>query len=270
MTNSISEIKDAIDSLEIDRARKLLATSLRETPNADVYYMASLVAVDDEQKIGFLKKASELDPFHKPTQDMLSKIQYPLPNRQAPPSAALETSIQAPTPKPIDSGKAFVLATVATDQTFLHEIPTLQSAKIAQIYKDDQLAVIFRDERLHWVNVVYQTSTNNPIVGWILLSHLQNNFQCSDQKVNIIDIPISSFEWYSREQVNDVLQQRLAGIEVLKKQLENVPKVRGTPVLEFLNSLGSLLVSLLFSIPTGMATLWAIFTFPTSTSKSVF
>lgn len=55
------EIKQAIDSFDIDRARKLLSTALKEA-NAETYYLASMVALNNQQKLEFLDKALELDP----------------------------------------------------------------------------------------------------------------------------------------------------------------------------------------------------------------
>lgn len=62
--SKLGEIRAAIDILDIDRARELLRTELKD-PTAEVYYLASLAAVNDKQRLDFLQKALELDPFHR-------------------------------------------------------------------------------------------------------------------------------------------------------------------------------------------------------------
>ncbi|PJF31373.1 MAG: hypothetical protein CUN51_03315 [Candidatus Thermofonsia Clade 1 bacterium] len=60
-----TEIRSAIAVNNLDRARDLLRQALQNNPNAETYYLASQVALSDEQKREFLRKALELDPFHK-------------------------------------------------------------------------------------------------------------------------------------------------------------------------------------------------------------
>jgi uncharacterized RDD family membrane protein YckC len=60
-----TEIRRAIAVNNLDRARDLLRQALQNNPNAETYYLASQVALSDEQKREFLRKALELDPFHK-------------------------------------------------------------------------------------------------------------------------------------------------------------------------------------------------------------
>lgn len=73
MSNIVSEIKTAIDSFDMERARELLREALKQNPSADVYYLASLAAVNEKQKKSFLEKAIELDPFHKEANSELNK-----------------------------------------------------------------------------------------------------------------------------------------------------------------------------------------------------
>lgn len=60
-----AEIRSAIAVNDLDRARDLLRQALQNSPDAETYYLASQVALSDEQKREFLRKALELDPFHK-------------------------------------------------------------------------------------------------------------------------------------------------------------------------------------------------------------
>jgi hypothetical protein len=64
MSSKNSEIKVAIDSFDTAKARDLLREALSEA-NAETYYLASRVAIDETQKKEFLEKAIALDPFHE-------------------------------------------------------------------------------------------------------------------------------------------------------------------------------------------------------------
>lgn len=63
MSTLNADIQNAIDSNDIESARTLLRDAL-QAPDAETYYLASLVALNDDQKTDFLKKALERDPFH--------------------------------------------------------------------------------------------------------------------------------------------------------------------------------------------------------------
>ncbi|MCL4253586.1 MAG: hypothetical protein KJ043_07395 [Anaerolineae bacterium] len=57
------QIRAKIDSFDLDGARQLLRQALNEA-DAETYYLASQVALNDNQKRDFLQKAVQLDPFH--------------------------------------------------------------------------------------------------------------------------------------------------------------------------------------------------------------
>ncbi|MCS6871940.1 MAG: hypothetical protein NZ571_10830, partial [Anaerolineae bacterium] len=69
-----AEIRTAIALNNLDRARDLLRQALRGEPDAETYYLASQVAISDEQKREFLRKALELDPFHAGAQYALERL----------------------------------------------------------------------------------------------------------------------------------------------------------------------------------------------------
>lgn len=73
----ISEIKESIALNDVSKARKLISIALKDQPDADIYYLASQVALDENQKKEFLDKALELDPFHEEANNDLSKEQTP-------------------------------------------------------------------------------------------------------------------------------------------------------------------------------------------------
>ncbi len=67
-------IRDAIGRLEVDKARDLIREEVRDNPSAEVYYLASHVALDDVQRVRFLEKALEIDPFNEKAANELRKV----------------------------------------------------------------------------------------------------------------------------------------------------------------------------------------------------
>lgn len=74
-TDQLLEIKQAIQNENYDHAREVLRTLLASEPFAEVYYLASLCALDAEQEHSFLKQALALDPFHKEAYERIKKYQ---------------------------------------------------------------------------------------------------------------------------------------------------------------------------------------------------
>jgi len=94
MQNLNNEIKSAIDSFDVERARILLRDALKE-PNAETYYLASLVAINDGQKVEFLKKALQLDSSYTKAGIALDKLTHP-PQFAVAPSYVPVTQMQVP------------------------------------------------------------------------------------------------------------------------------------------------------------------------------
>lgn len=69
-----AQIRNAIAINDFERARDLLRQALRESPDAETYYLASQVALSDEQKREFLSKALERDPFHREARYALERL----------------------------------------------------------------------------------------------------------------------------------------------------------------------------------------------------
>lgn len=93
MSDKLKEIQTAIDNFQMDEARRLVREELQDNPSADGYYLASQSAANHGQRVQFLEKAIELDPFHQIAHDELSSIMPAHMNA----SAVLTTS---PTQKP--------------------------------------------------------------------------------------------------------------------------------------------------------------------------
>src|SRR5262245_38353317 len=60
-----TQIRNALNALNIQEARNLVRQALQQTPDAETYYLASLVAISPQQKQDFLQKAATLDPTHE-------------------------------------------------------------------------------------------------------------------------------------------------------------------------------------------------------------
>lgn len=81
MSHLNDNIKEAIDTFDIDHARQLLREALPDA-NAETYFLASKVAIDDVQRREFLEKAVELDSFHEKAYNALKLL------KDGPPAAA--------------------------------------------------------------------------------------------------------------------------------------------------------------------------------------
>lgn len=86
MNTDLQKVKNAIDSFDYDEARNLLKPMLKN-PNADILYLASMVALDQEQAKEFLEQAVKLDPFHKSAVESLSSFENQSPKTTANPSS---------------------------------------------------------------------------------------------------------------------------------------------------------------------------------------
>jgi hypothetical protein len=77
------QIKTAIRHLDTEAARRLVNEALEKQPNAELYYLASLVASSVEQRQDYLEKALSLDPEHLEAASELSKMQkFPFTERR--------------------------------------------------------------------------------------------------------------------------------------------------------------------------------------------
>jgi len=74
MTDKLKEIQNAIDTFQMDEARRLLREELQTNPSADVYYLASQAARTHGQRVQYLERTLDLDPFHQAAHDELASI----------------------------------------------------------------------------------------------------------------------------------------------------------------------------------------------------
>lgn len=73
MSGQLTEIKQAIDSFDLEKARNLLRGELQNNPSADIFYLAAQADLNESQRLHFLEKAVNLDPFHEKATLELSK-----------------------------------------------------------------------------------------------------------------------------------------------------------------------------------------------------
>ncbi|MDL1899461.1 hypothetical protein FBR02_01685 [Anaerolineae bacterium CFX9] len=92
MSSLNPQIKDAIDSFDPNRARELLREAMKDA-NAETYFLASKVALDDDQKREFLEKAVALDPFHEKARAALKT-----PTIRSSPAPVMTDAIRGDTP----------------------------------------------------------------------------------------------------------------------------------------------------------------------------
>ena len=78
MQDPLSEIRAAIGNFDIERARQLVRQELHKSPSAEVYLLAAEVAISDEQRMQYLQKAVEMDPFNTHADQQLRALERKL------------------------------------------------------------------------------------------------------------------------------------------------------------------------------------------------
>ncbi|NWJ47283.1 MAG: hypothetical protein HXX08_15580 [Chloroflexi bacterium] len=102
------QIKQAIEADNIEEARRLIREALQNNPTADTYYYAARVALNDQQRESFLKKALELDPWHELAANELEKLS----SRQLAPLMEYTPTVANPASLEIQTAIPTVTATV--------------------------------------------------------------------------------------------------------------------------------------------------------------
>lgn len=74
MRDRLAEIQQALDAFRRDEARALVQEELDENPSAAAYYLAAQAARREGDRVGYLRKALELDPDYQPAADELAQI----------------------------------------------------------------------------------------------------------------------------------------------------------------------------------------------------
>lgn len=96
MATVLEQVEQAIKRGDSEQARELLRDELVSNPTAEAYYLASLVAFDEDQQRDFLEKALAIYPFHKKAYTLLKNINFKR-------SKAAESRVEMPSAAPPQS-----------------------------------------------------------------------------------------------------------------------------------------------------------------------
>jgi hypothetical protein len=176
MSSLNEQIRQAINSFDTESARLLLRDAMKEA-DAETYYLASKVAIDDEQKTEFLEKAVELDPFHEKARLALKKGVSVSPQDASvisknSPSPVQETTSN--TDSRLDATR-MVTAIVRSDvgEVSLRHIPVDTGMVVTTIRKGAKVFLIARDDMVEWCQALYESPLGVKY-GWLPAKDLEN------------------------------------------------------------------------------------------------
>jgi hypothetical protein len=202
MSNLNDEIRAAIDTFDVDKARALLREALNNNPDAETYYLASQVAIHEEQKRDFLVKATQLDPFHSEAHAALGATVQNKPAELAAPTQQ-ETALATTPPEPPAEAKNTKLVTASViDETSLKVYPWGDAPDRTTLPAGAIVIPMTRTESGNWLNVFYVGTTGREIVGWIEQSAM-NQPRLADRDIEIKDFPITEFEFNGKQDIID-------------------------------------------------------------------
>lgn len=199
MSNLNHQIKQAIDSFDMTRARELLRDAMKDA-SAETYYLASLVALDHEQKQEFLQKAIALDPFHEKARVALKEGVQAQPQH----SPAVPQSVSTSQLNPA----MMVIAIVRGDvgEVSLRNIPVNSGLVVTTIRKEAQVFLIARDDYADWFQALYQSPLGIKY-GWLRSDQIEN-IRFQNSAINTLDLPITNFELNTRDDVKQLIKDR--------------------------------------------------------------
>lgn len=209
MTDILSTIKDAIDTFDFDTARNLLREALKN-PSAEIYYLASQVALDNEQKTRFLQKSVEADPsFEKAVSELSKNNQYRVQELpESTPDLNLVTKDAQIRPKEdihkiTNPKQEYIIGKVTQNDKTLYRVPYPSAPIRTSLPANAQLAIIERTDSGKWINVFYIGTTNKPIIGWIPTEQVEG-IALGTTQVQIMDLPITNFDYNTRDDIVDL------------------------------------------------------------------
>lgn len=182
-------IRQAIDSFDVENARKLLRDALKEA-NAETYYLASLVALDDRQRQSFLEKALEIDPFHADAYTALNTAS----------SEGAETNADS------EEDGIYVTGTIlnsAVDRN-LYIIPHKSGPVRTTLEPGSKIRIFERDDFDEWYYIEYVSTLGTEIYGWMPVNSV-SDLHVEDIAVKSSDLPITEFRQNIREDVLELI-----------------------------------------------------------------
>lgn len=185
------QIKEAIDSFDIPLARQLLKDALKEA-DAETFFLASQVAVDDDQKREFLQKAVDADPFYEKARKALNQ---PAGNQQS-------VQQQTPPSNPPNGNPTYVEGTIIganEGNTNLYVIPNIHSKIRTYLQNGTIVYLVDRYDdyaKQLWFQVVYHSPVTT-VTGWIQSAYV-TNINVQGISIQPLDLPITNFENHKR------------------------------------------------------------------------
>lgn len=194
------KIKEAIDSFDTDKARELLRDAMKEA-DAETYFLASKVALDDDQKKEFLQKAIELDPFHeKANKALKAGTDITTQTSSNPADKASSTDNQ-------DQAKNYIEATISR-KSEIYILPNYRSEIRTTVESNTVVYLVSRFEDFNdsrWYQVIYNSPVTT-VVGWV--EHIQiRNLNLNGVQIQPMDLPKTEWQFNKRDEVKDVIKK---------------------------------------------------------------
>ena len=143
MADRLDDIRKALDAFHRERARELAEAELAENPSAEAYYLASLAARNQGQRVDYLRQALECDPGYGPALAELPDTRLE-PEPDITPQAAPTQVVTAAVSLPLASIGRRWLA-IAIDGVVV-AIPTLMLLGALGIPGDFEAALLGSDQ----------------------------------------------------------------------------------------------------------------------------
>jgi hypothetical protein len=213
-----ADIRDAIENLYHDRARELIREALKDA-NAETYFLASQVALDDAQSRSFLQKALDLDPFYAPAYKAMQAfkpkemVQAPAPAPSTAAVVATPAPVVATAPPPVAATPAPAPVYVETPppapntllakighSTTLYQYPWPNASIRSNVSSNTVCIPLARTESGRWINVLYIGTTGHEVLGWIE-AHDLSEVKFGNNNVSLYDLPITQFEYNSKQDI---------------------------------------------------------------------
>lgn len=187
MSSLNAQIKSAIESSDLVLARTLLREAL-EDADAEMFYLASKVALDDAQRNEFLRQATKLDPFHVEARQGLMAI-----SREVSSTPDSSTKIVLPESK------------VNVD-TVVFTVPHSKATQRTTLAKGSRVEVIARDSSTNWINISFITSLSQRTFGWIPATAI-DGITYKGNPASMPDLSISEMEIMTISELKELAQK---------------------------------------------------------------
>lgn len=210
MSSLNEQIRQAINSFDTEGARLLLRDAMKEA-DAETYYLASKVALDDDQKTEFLKRAVELDPFHEKARAALKAISPASADEELSSVNISEIGKESDKPK-AQNKQAFVVGRVTSDANDIniYILPINTSTVRTQVRKETEIYLLERDIVGEYYRVIY-ASPAGMVDGWMKDDSI-SDIHVNNVVINPMDLPITKYDYHKREEVKNLISLKQKSI----------------------------------------------------------